>query len=348
MVISDIERVNKHISDDRFSDQAIKKVLKKIDLMMTIYHDGFPASASENLVYPKIDNTQWTTCFWPGLLWLAYEYTLDDKYRNLGESLMEKFEERLDKKICLETHDMGFLYTLSCLAPHKITGNQKAKELAIRGADVLIGRYHEKAKVIQAWGNVNDPNHKIRMIIDCNMNLPLLYWATDVTGDPKYRNIALSHLEQSNKHIIRNDFSTHHTYFFDKTNGEAIGGKTFQGYSDDSTWARGQAWGVYGLALSYKHTDDYSLIEMSKKLANYFLDRLPEDLVAYWDLVFTSGDEPRDSSATAIFLCGLQELMKHIPADDVDRERYTTFIDQALINLSNSYISENDNEYGVL
>ncbi|CAM4386288.1 glycoside hydrolase family 88 protein [Vibrio agarivorans] len=349
MVTCEIETPNNKVAENNnIVDDAIKRVLKKVDLMMTVYHDGFPASASENLVYPKIENTQWTTCFWTGLLWLAYENTNDEKYRLLGESLMDKFEERLDKKICLETHDMGFLFTLSCLAPYKINGNEKAKELAVRAAEVLINRYHDKAQVIQAWGNVNDPNHKVRMIIDCNMNLPLLYWATDITGDQKYRNIALSHLARSNSHIIRDDYSTHHTYFFDKNDGTAIGGKTFQGYSDESTWARGQAWGVYGLALSYKHTGDYSLIEMSKKLADYFLDHLPEDLVAYWDLTFTSGDEPRDSSATAIFLCGLQELLKHLPVGDADRARYEAFVDKAIENLSDSYISENDDEYGVL
>ena len=305
-----------------FCETAIQYVLKKIDENLEPFTHKFPAPASQNNLYPAIENTDWTASFWTGMLWLAYEVTGDDKYRKVAEIHVESFRKRLQEKIAIDTHDLGFLYTLSCMAAYKLIGDADAKATALKAADALITRYFEQAGIIQAWGDLTDPAQRGRMIVDCLMNLPLLYWASQVTGNGGYYDIAYSHARQTATYIIREDASTFHTFYMDVETGAPKYGKTAQGYSDDSCWARGQAWAIYGFPLSYRYTKDWRFIELAKKLTNYFLNRLPADHVCYWDLIFTEGTEERDSSAAAIAACGLLELARHLPLSDPHKRLY--------------------------
>ncbi|WP_152395362.1 glycoside hydrolase family 88 protein [Paenibacillus guangzhouensis] len=303
-------------------DEAMAFIRQQIDRNLETFVNTFPAECSTNQVYEQVGNVAWTPGFWTGMLWLAFEVTGDEKYRLAAENQLPSYRQRVDEKRYTETHDLGFLYTLSCVSAYKLTGNEDAKQLALEAADLLYERYLEKAGIIQAWGNLKDPKQQGRMIIDCLMNLPLLYWASEVTGDQKYYDAAASHVRQSAKYLIREDASSFHTFYMDTETGEPKYGRTAQGYADDSCWSRGQAWGIYGFPLSYRYTGDGELIELTTKLANYFLDRLPEDLVCYWDLIFTDGPEERDSSAAAIAVCGLLETAKHLPLTDPTRRRY--------------------------
>jgi len=293
-------------------------------------------------VYPAIANTEWTSSFWTGMLWLSYEETGDVEFRAAAENQLADFRARLDGRIATDTHDLGFLYTLSCVAAWRLTGNHPARATALKAADLLMIRYFEKAGIIQAWGDLNDPEQRGRIIIDCAMNLPLLYWASEETGNPYYREAAANHIAQANTFLIRDDWSTYHTYYFDVATGLPVRGVTAQGYSDDSCWARGQAWGIYGNALSYRYLRDPALLEKARGLARYFLDRLPEDLVAYWDLVFTSGPEERDSSSAAIAACGLLELASHLPVTDPDRRPFEDIALRMLASLAEKYTSADE------
>ncbi|MDF2613200.1 MAG: glucuronyl hydrolase [Clostridia bacterium] len=325
-------------------EAALKNALKTVDKNIGKFGEKFPSSASQGLSYLMTENVEWTTSFWTGMLWLAYEVTHEKKYYDLAHIHIKSFKDRLENKIDIDHHDLGFLYTLSCVNAYKITQNQEAKEIALKAADYLLTRYHEKAGIIQAWGDLNDESQRGRMIIDCNMNLPLLYWATGQTGDWKYIECAISHINQAAKYLVRDDFSTYHTFYMDPLTGKPLRGTTCQGYSDTSCWARGQAWAIYGFCLSYNYTKDVSLIELSRKIAHYFLDRLPEDRVCYWDLIFTEGTEERDSSAAAIAVCGLLELVKALPVTDPD---YDYFLDEAkkmMISLMEYYAPDNDTE----
>ena len=323
--------------DQQFIEKAIDHVLKKIDQNLERYTYKFPTPASKNLIYGEIDNVDWTASFFTGMLWLAYEVTGDNKYKKAADIHVESFKHRLENRIELDHHDVGFLYTLSCVASYKLTGNEEAKQIAIKAADLLITRYYDQAQIIQAWGDLNDPTQRGRMIIDCNLNLPLLYWASQVTGDPKYHEIAYKHVKQAAKYLIREDASTYHTYYMDPTTGEPLYGNTKQGYSDDSCWARGQAWGIYGFPLSYVYTKDWNLMELSKKLTNYYLNRLPEDDICYWDLIFTDKDnEERDSSAAAIAICGILEMLKHLPITD----KYRVYYENAALNMIQSLVED--------
>jgi len=320
-------------------ERAIDFILRKIDQNLPVFSGKFPAPVSVNNIYPSIPNNDWTTSFWTGMIWLAYEVTGKAKYRDAAEAQVQDFKYRLENRIATDTHDLGFLYILSCIACYKLTASEDAKATALKAADMLMERFFAKAGIIQAWGNLNDPRERGRMIIDCCMNLPLLYWATQITGKSVYRDAATRHAHQAGRYLVRPDASTYHTFFLDPESGAPIGGKTNQGLSDDSCWSRGQAWGVYGFALSYVYTSDLQFIELAKKLADYFIARLPADSVCYWDLSFTTGPEERDSSAAAILACGLMELNKHLPIADPTRLRYEAVVGKILRSLTDNYLS---------
>lgn len=320
-----------------FWTDALAYAIGKIKNNIPVFKTAYPAPASVRNVYPVIENTEWTSAFWTGLLWLAWESTGDDAFRDAAEAYVPDFRARLDTRRYTETHDLGFLYTLSCVAPWRLTGNRFARTTAFKAADLLMLRYYEKAGVIQAWGNLNEPAQRGRIIIDCAMNLPLLYWAAEETGNPYYREAAERHIKAANQYLIRDNWSSFHTFFFDTETGGPLKGTTHQGYANDSCWSRGQAWGIYGNALSYRYHRDPSLLEHARGLARYFLNRLPEDLIAYWDLCFVDGPEERDSSAAAIAACGLLELSAALPVADMDHRRFEQAALHILVSLATSY-----------
>lgn len=285
------------------------------------FTDKFQQAYSEKGFYPPVENTDWTTGFWTGEIWLAYEYSGDERLRKAAEIQVHDFWERIDKKISVDHHDMGFLYSPSCVAAYKLTGNKEGREAAVKAADQLISRFQPKGGFIQAWGSMDAPEN-YRLIIDCLLNLPLLYWASEETGDDKYRKIAEQHIHTAVANVIREDYSTWHTFFFDRETGAPDHGATCQGYRDGSAWARGQAWGVYGMALAYKYTGRKEYIDLFRGVTEYFLTHLPKDLIPYWDLEFTDGDEqPRDSSSASIAACGMLEMSAYLEPEESEHYR---------------------------
>jgi unsaturated chondroitin disaccharide hydrolase len=301
-------------------DAILAAVLARIDASLDLFTDRFPKPSSQDGVYAPMDNTEWTNGFWTGMLWLAYEASGAARYRRAAERQVTSFADRIAREINVDHHDLGFLYSLSCVSAWKLTGNVEAREAALAAARRLMTRYLPAAGIIQAWGDLSDPEQAGRMIIDCNLNLPLLYWAGQETGDPTFKLAADRHIAQAARYIVRPDASTFHTFYMDPTTGAPVRGATHQGFSDESCWARGQAWGVSGFPLVHRYKADPDLIALAARLANYFLNRLPDDLVCCWDLIFT--DAERDSSAAAIAACGLLELARALPLADPDRAAY--------------------------
>ena len=294
------------LTDEKIA-YALSEALKKIDANLDVFDTVFPSHASVNNVYTKDENVNgWNEGFWTGILWLAYDLTGDEKYRRVAEMQIPTYTKRIKEHLGVDHHDMGFLYTPSCVAAYKLTGNEEAKETALLAADNLMRRYHEKGEFLQAWGEIGAPDN-YRLIIDCLLNIPLLYWASEVTGDKKYEEIAFKHYKSTAANIMRPDGSTFHTFYFDPETGKPTKGVTHQGFRDDSCWSRGQAWGIYGPLMTYMYEKNPDAIEFFKRTSRYFMEHLPEDFIAYWDLAFTSGDEERDSSAAAIAACGLIE-----------------------------------------
>lgn len=345
-----------------FGKQDIKNVLDKVvkivDHMMIRFHDdSFPRANSENYIYGTVGNlvwnetnneSIWTTSFWTGILWLVYEYTGDDKYKKEAQKHSESFRTRIENyyhkdetEAGLNHHDIGFLYSITTVADYKITGSKRALETSLMAAKLLSNRYIDKAKILQAWGDMNDENQRGRMIIDCNLNIPLLYFASEHMEDKSYYQMAYNHAKTASKYIIRPDASTFHTFFMDTETGEPRYGSTHQGYSDDSCWARGQAWGIMGFPISYKYTKDKEFLEKAKCLANYFLNRLPKDFVCNWDLIFQGEDDQRDTSAAAIAAIGLLELSEYLPDTDRFKEMYKNACLHITKSLSEKYLGDN-------
>lgn len=342
IVKHNVFRENDFVSKAEVQD-AIEECIKRIEKNMDKFGEMYPTPATFDNKYKIIDNIEWTTGFWTGMLWLAYEYTNDEKFKNLADKNVDSFKHRIDNKIEVDHHDMGFLYSLSCVASYKLTGNENAKEAAIKAADQLIGRYQETGQFIQAWGELGAKDN-YRLIIDCLLNIPLLYWAHNVTGEQKYYDIAFKHYTTSCNNVVRDDASAFHTFYFDNETGAPLKGVTRQGFSDTSSWARGQAWGVYGLPLNYRYTKDEQCFRLYKGVTHYFLNRLPEDNVCFWDLIFNDGDDQsRDSSAAAVAVCGMHEMNKYLPEVDEDKETYKYAMHTILRSLINNYATkEND------
>lgn len=301
---------------------AMDRVADQVRCNMEYFGTRFPSSATRNQTYGVIDNIEWTDGFWTGLLWLCYEYTGDDAFKNLALKNVDSFLNRVEKRIELDHHDLGFLYSLSCVAGYKLTGSAEGRKAGLLAADKLMERFQEKGGFIQAWGELGARDN-YRLIIDCLLNIPLLHWAFLETGNPVYRNAAVRHYEAACNNVIRDDASAYHTFYFDPGTGEPLKGVTRQGYSDDSAWARGQAWGIYGIPLNYRYVKDDSAFNLFQGMTNYFLNRLPEDQVCYWDLIFTDGsNQSRDSSAAAIGVCGIHEMLKYLPEVESDKNTY--------------------------
>lgn len=279
------------------------------------FTDVFKSIYTTNGFYDTAKNEQWTNGFWTGELWLMYEYTQNEALCAAALRQVDSFLHRIENGIETDTHDLGFLYSLSCVAAYKLTGSETAKKAALLAADQLVGRFHEKGQFLQAWGSLEDKNN-YRLIIDCLLNLPLLYWASAETGESVYAEKARAHLDTALRVVIRPDSSTYHTFYFSPETGEPLRGETHQGYSADSAWARGQSWGVYGIALSYRYTKNPAYIALFERVTDYFIAHLPENLIPYWDFIFTDGsDESRDSSAAAIAVCGMLEMAEYLPQD---------------------------------
>ena len=332
---------------ERFLDQplltkaevkaAIDLAMEQLRVNMAYFKDEFPTPATFDNLYPKMDNTEWTNGFWTGELWLGYEYTNEEAMKQLAQANDRSFLDRVEKRIELDHHDLGFLYTPSCMAEYKLLHTPEARKAAILAADKLIERYQEVGGFIQAWGELGKPEH-YRLIIDCLLNIQLLFWASEQTGDPKYAQMATQHFYTSANNVIRDDASAFHTFYFDSKTGEPLKGVTRQGYSDDSAWARGQAWGIYGIPLTYRFVKDEDCFGLFKGMTNYFLNRLPKDHVSYWDLIFGDGSgHSRDSSATATAVCGMHEMLKHLPEVDRDKLTYKYAMHAMLRSLIDNY-----------
>ncbi len=309
---------------------AIADALTTIDANMARFETVFPDDTTVGGTYPVRTrpgtpdgcNIGWTTSFWPGMLWLAHQVTGEDRYRDAAERFVPSFARRLDERVDLDTHDLGFLYTLGCVVPWRLTGDSDARDAALRAADQLMVRYLEPVGIIQAWGDLRKPEQRGRTIIDSLMNTPLLYWASAETGDARYALAAGRHARRLRDHMLRDEGSTFHTFFWDPESGEPLRGATEQGHSDNSCWARGQAWAIYGFAINYRLSGDAALLDASRRCADYFLRHLPADRVPYWDLALADGaGEPRDSSAAAIAATGLMELAQMLDTAAADRYR---------------------------
>jgi len=353
MVTSDADMVGRAAALKYALDTAVDTVRRNVGS----FAGGYPGDTTVGGRYrprpasdqvPEGGNHGWTTSFWPGMQWIAWEVTGEEALRRAALGHAKDFEERVRNGVDLDTHDLGFLYTLSCVAPWRLLGDRAARDAALQAADHLMGRFLTPAGIIQAWGDLSDPAQRGRTIVDSLMNLPLLTWASEETGREAYAEAATRHAEQLAQHIVREDGSTFHTFYWDPETGTPLRGATEQGAHNDSCWARGQAWGIYGFALNHRRLGGAHLLEASRRCARYFLAHLPTDGVPYWDLVYgDDSDAPRDSSAAAIAVCGLLELADQ-EEDAEQAARWRADADTILAALAQGYVPHRTEESDAL
>ena len=304
---------------------AASKAVDKLERNVKKYGTGFPWTHSVEHRYTWGENIHWECGMYTGCFWLAYELTGNMFFREVAESHFETYKRRMDEHINLNDHDVGFVFSPSCVAQYMITGDEKAKLVALDAAQYFFDNsYSQKGKfIIRAFEGWND-GWGCRTMMDSLMNAPLLFWYSNQTGNTSYYNAALNHNYTTCKLLIRSDGSSFHHYQFDPKTSLPVKGLTFQGHSDVSCWSRGHSWGIYGLPNAYSYTNDKTIKSTHKLVSEFMLNHLNEDNIPYWDYDFVSGDDqPRDSSSAAISSCGFHEMARLLPDGDATKQIYS-------------------------
>jgi len=289
------------------------------------YH-SYPRTANVDGSLKSTNLKDWTSGFWAGNLWYVYEYTHGEQWKNAASEWTNTLADNQDNK---STHDLGFMMYCSYGNGYRLTHNPAYKNVLIQSAKSLTSRYSPVTKCIKSWDQKLSWDGKTMwhypVIIDNMMNLELLFWATKATGDSTYYKIAVTHAQTTMKNHIRPDYSTYHVVNYDEKTGKILSRETNQGYADNSTWARGQAWAIYGFTMVYRETRDIRFLKTAQHLADFFLNNknLPEDKIPLWDFYVNqpgyqplwaydrekySNPVPRDASAAAIVSSALFEL----------------------------------------
>lgn len=322
-------------------------ILRKTSSNIDKFEDKLP-SVTENYKYKFIENGGWVGGFWNGINNLCYEISGDTKFLEAAAKSHYRYLERLYKESNTLDHDIGFLYIPTFVADYKITGNGKSRQIALDAAKIFKSRFNEKGQFLQCWnvwtsGDDFSEENRGRVIIDSMYNLPLLFWAYEETGDEEFYKVAVAHANTCQKYIVRDDYTTFHTYVFDYQTGIPKYGRTHQGYSDNSCWARGQSWAIGGFSYAYRYSRDKEFLNTAKRCADVFIKNLESDYVCMWDfsLAEKSG-EPLDTSATAIAATGLLELSNLVEGEE--SKYYKEVAEKMVFSLYERYSSKDMQE----
>lgn len=284
-------------------------------------------------------NFDWTEGFFPGSCWYLYEVTKDEKWKNAAQKYQAKFESH---KNYTSFHDLGFVFNCSYGNGYRLTKDEAFKEVLITAGDSLMTRFNPNVGCIMSWdvdkGWQSTRGWKYPVIIDNMMNLEMLFELTELTGDEKYKNAAISHADTTLKNHFRADNSSYHVIDYDPESGDVRNKHTAQGFAHESSWARGQAWGIYGYTVCYRYTKDARYLEQAQKIAKFIIDYkgTPKDGIPYWDYNAPNiPNEPRDASAAAITVSALIEL------DGYTEESYAPAINKIMNSLASKEYTAN-------
>ncbi len=301
------------------TDQRIDYAREQIDLLMeeSLAKGQIPRtiSAKGETHWVRLAAFDWTEGFFPGSLWYLYEATGEERYRDGAIELQNLIAD----DITASSHDLGFVFNCSFGNGYRLTHDEAMLKTMVAAAETLSSRFRPQAGVIQSW-NVNGKGWMSQrgwmcpVIIDNMMNLELLFEATNYTGNPKYREVAITHANTTMKNHFRDDYSSYHVIDYDLQSGEVRNRHTAQGYAHESSWARGQAWALYGYVTCYRYTQDKQYLELAQRIANYIMTapEIPSDRIPYWDYHAENiPNEPRDVSAAVITASALLELEEY-------------------------------------
>ncbi len=319
--------------DEKWVKETLNKIEDKMVPVTERNRNKIPYTTDEN---GRFDNRAdekeicwWTNGFWGGEMWQLYKLTGNEMFKE--EAL--QVEDKLDRAFLNYNgmdHDAGFRWLPTAVINYKQYGGEKARNRGLLAAASLAGRFNMNGNFIRAWNDWGDGRDtRGWAIIDCMMNLPLLYWASDVLDDPRFKRIAISHADTAAKNFIREDGSVKHIVGFDPETGKYLREYGGQGYSEGSSWTRGQSWAVYGFTLSYIYTGDEKYLETARKVSDYVLSAIPESYLVPIDYRQPKEDDLEDSTAAAITAGGLIELSKCL-AQKGDNEASDKYLNAAV------------------
>lgn len=290
-----------------------------------------------------VTREDWTSGFWPGTLWYLYEAQPTAYWQQKAEGFTQDLAPVLNHKTV--DHDLGFQFYCSYGNGLRLTRNPAYKQVLLRAADSLATLYNPRVGTILSWPRmVKQMNWPHNTIMDNMINLELLFWASKNGGNAKYRDMAISHARTTMQHHFRPDWTSYHVAVYDDKTGRFIKGVTHQGYADNSMWARGQAWAIYGFTMSYRESGVAEFLTTAQKTADVFIERLPADQVPYWD--FSAPDipnAPKDASAAAVVASALLELSTLVK-DGASQQKYRRQAERMLATLSSdAYLSRGTN-----
>ncbi len=330
MVTQEINLTNKifetdyTISSEKI-DKAIDMAIAKIERNISHFVDKYPVvEYGEN----KIQKTkyagkefwgkpsgEWLSGLYEGMYWLCWELTGNQNFFDAANRWLPYFIDREQKKHDMFCHDTGFVFSPSLVAAYKLTGNKEAYIAALDAAQYFYDHNYckEGGFILRCDDGVRGVEGSCRTMMDTMLNIPLLFWAGKETGEQKYIDAANAQCEITNRCLLRADGSSYHHYQFDTKTFEPKFGLTYQGRCDESTWSRGHSWGIMGYPIAYAYTGNKEYIDIHKDITYYFLNHLQSDFLPNWDFDYTSDCDQRDSSAAAISVCGMLEMIRHLP-----------------------------------
>ncbi|MDO5424372.1 MAG: glycoside hydrolase family 88 protein [Eubacteriales bacterium] len=311
-----------------WAEQMLEKTREKMSWVSEKNRDKIPYTTDNEGNYDdRADTTRawnpddglnwWTNGFWGGILWMLYQDTGEEAYAQIARNAEYKMEQCFDGFYGLH-HDVGFMFQPTAVADYRLTGNERSRKTALHAAALLAGRFNPAGRFIRAWNDIPGEDTRGWAIIDCLFNLSLLYWASEETGDPRFRQIASMHADTAMEHFIRPDGSVNHIVEFNPETGEKIKSHGGQGYGEGSSWTRGQGWALYGFLISYRHTGKQAYLDTSKKVAHYCIANIPQNGIIPVD--FRQPHEPawEDSCGACVIAGGLLELAKCVPELEQD------------------------------
>ena len=286
----------------------------------------------------------WCSGFFPGELWYLYENNPTPELKKYAGL----FTERLEKvQHVTDNHDVGFMLYCSYGNGYRLTQNPAYKDVLVTGTGSLSTRFNPMIKAIRSWDFTNNGKWQYPVIIDNMMNLELLTWASKTTGDNRFHDIAVTHANTTMENHFRDDYSCYHVVSYDTITGKPHIKMTHQGYADESAWARGQAWAVYGYTACFRETNDSIFLNFAKDIADMIMDRVKtDDAIPYWDYdAPVTKETPRDVSAAAVTASAMIELSTMVP----DGQKYLDYAEKILKNLSSdAYLAKVGDNQGFI
>lgn len=315
---------------------TINHVIAKTASNVERFHNQFPFIGCGNK-YILTDNTTWVSGYWTAWLWQIYNQTKDPLFRQAAEKHFEGYNRRFNT-IDIHCHDVGVIYDMAAVRGYTITGDIKWRNIGLRAAAFLSTRFKGEGKYLQAWGMPYSEEPAFnRTIIDSLCCIPLWFWAAEVLQDDYYKELACMQADTVMKHLIRPDYSSMHTFYFDPQTQLPLRSETAQGASNDSTWSRGQGWGIQGFPICYAFTGQKKYLDIAIKMLDWYMDALGDDIVPPWD--FSKPDEEKDTSAMTLAINGILRIA-HLPGvEDEVRQACLLMVKKSMVKLITHYSS---------